>query len=282
MSSDDFGTVNVKRGDRAREIEILRQNYRAHRDALVQMAREAPSEQLAGEYQRLIRTIEMSLAKLNDLERGTGGVSEDTQPVIENPMGESGVGSRELKASQPDSQLPTPNSPPPAHDSRIAMILVAGVIVLGLIGALIWYASRDRGKVKPVTTETTTVASETATNDTTPAPSAPQPVSPPPSALSVAPAIADYGVIRKGTRAVRQVEVTNTTDKQLDYTVSRSQCRCLYYEYSGKLAPKKKETLSVTVDGGKAKSGSLAETLTITAKKDPSVTSSFQVTANIK
>src|ERR1700756_4303153 len=76
MSSDDFGTVNVKRGDRAREIEILRQNYRAHRDALVQMAREAPSEQLATEYQRLIRSIETSLARLNDLER-TGPVSED-------------------------------------------------------------------------------------------------------------------------------------------------------------------------------------------------------------
>jgi hypothetical protein len=107
-------------------------------------------------------------------------------------------------------------------------------------------------------------------------------VAPPPSALAVTPAIADYGTIRKGTRAVRQVEVTNTTDKQVDYTVSRSQCRCLYYEYAGKLAPKKKETLSVTVDGAKAKAGSLSETLTIAAKKDPSMTSSFQVNATIK
>lgn len=270
MSSDDFGTVNVKRGDRAREIEILRQNYRAHRDALAQMAREAPSEQLATEYQRLIRTIETSLAKLNELERGVGAVSEDTQPVIERPR-ESGVGSRELESIHTDSPPPTPNS-------RIAMIVIAGVIVLGLIGALIWYASRDRGKVKPIATETTAVANDTSA----PATSAPQPVAAPPSALTVAPAIADYGTIRKGTRAVRQVEVTNTTDKQLDYTVSRSQCRCLYYEYTGKLAPKKKETLSVTVDGGKAKAGSLAETLTISAKKDPSITTSFQVTANIK
>jgi hypothetical protein len=162
----------------------------------------------------------------------------------------------------------------------MGMIVVAGVVVLGLIAALIWYASRDRGKAKPVMTETTAVVSDTAT----PATAAPQPVAPPPgaAALSVAPAIADYGTIRKGTRAVRQVDVTNTTDRQLDYTVSRSECRCLYYEYSGKLAPKKKETLSITVDGGKAKAGSLAETLTIAAKKDPSVTASFQVTANIK
>jgi hypothetical protein len=107
-------------------------------------------------------------------------------------------------------------------------------------------------------------------------------VAPPPTALSVTPAIADYGTIRKGTRAVRQVEVTNTTDKQVDYTVSRSECRCLYYDYRGKLGPKKKETLTVTVDGAKAKAGALSEKLTVAAKKDPSVTTSFQVTATIK
>ncbi len=270
MSSDDFGTVNVKRGDKAREIELLRQRYKAHRDALLQMAREAPSEQLATEYQRLIRNIETSLARLNDLER-TGPVSEDTQPVIENPM------SKPLNAP-PSVGVYDTTPGNGTSGSRMLMIVIAGVIVLGLIGALIWYASRDRGKVKPVTTETTAVANDTAT----PATAAPQPVAPPPSALSVTPAIADYGTIRKGTRAVRQVEVTNTTDRPIDYTVSRSECRCLYYEYKGKLAPKKKETVSVTVDGGKAKAGSLAETLTVTAKKDPSITSSFQVTATIK
>ncbi|HEX7191010.1 MAG TPA: DUF1573 domain-containing protein [Thermoanaerobaculia bacterium] len=277
MASDDFGTVNVKRGDRAREIEILRQNYRAHRDALVQMAREAPSEQLAAEYQRLVRGIEASLAKLNDLERSAGPVSEDTQPVIENPTTNP--------MAKPLSTTPTvgvyDTTPGSATaGSRMAMIVAAGVIVLGLIGGLIWYASRDRGKVKPVVTETTAVVNDTAT----PATAAPTPVAPAPgiSALTVAPAIADYGTIRKGTRAVRQVDVTNTTDKQLDYTVSRSQCRCLYYEYTGKLGPKKKETLSITVDGAKAKAGSLAETITIAAKKDRAITTSFQVTATIK
>jgi len=33
--SDDFGTVSVKRGDRARELEVMRQRYRAHREAAV-------------------------------------------------------------------------------------------------------------------------------------------------------------------------------------------------------------------------------------------------------
>jgi hypothetical protein len=274
MSSDDFGTVNVKRGDRAREIELLRQRYKAHRDALVQMSREAPSEQLAAEYQRLVRGIETSLAKLNELERGTTEpISEDTQPVMENPT------SKPLNMTpSPGVYETAPGSGAPS--SRLAMIVVAGVIVLALIGGLIWFASRDRGKVKPVTTETTAVVNDTAA----PATTAPQPVAPAPgvSALTVAPAIADYGTIRKGTRAVRQVDVTNTTGKQLDYSVSRSQCRCLYYEYTGKLGPKKKETLSITVDGGKAKAGALTETITVAARKDPSITASFQVTATIK
>ena len=81
---------------------------------------------------------------------------------------------------------------------------------------------------------------------------------------------------------VAKVDITNTTDRQVNYSVSRSECRCLFYEYTGKLGPKKKETLSVTVDGAKAKPGALMETISITAKKDPSIATSFQVTANIK
>src|SRR5436309_9802073 len=88
--SDDFGTVNIKRGDRAREIEILRQHYRAHRDALVQMGREAPSEQLAAEYQRLVRSIETSLAKLDDLE-GATAASDVTQNDILRQKTEPGM-----------------------------------------------------------------------------------------------------------------------------------------------------------------------------------------------
>jgi hypothetical protein len=268
--SDDFGTLSVKRGDRAREIEILRQHYREHRDALQRMAQEAPSEQLATDYQRLVRGIDASLSKLDELERaGADPDSDVTQiDVPQSPMS---------KPLQPGIYETSPGAVPP--QSRVALIVIAGVLVLGAIGALIWYASRERAAHPPLTTETTAVT-ETAA----PATVAPQPVAPAPGsgALTVAPAIADYGTIRKGTRAVRQIDVTNTTDKQLDFTVSRSECRCLYYDYRGKLGPKKKETVTVTVDGAKAKAGALAETLTIAAKKNPSMTTSFQVTATIK
>ena len=49
--SDDFGTVNVRRGERSREIEVLREHYRTHRDALGRMAAEAPTQHLTAEYQ---------------------------------------------------------------------------------------------------------------------------------------------------------------------------------------------------------------------------------------
>jgi hypothetical protein len=274
--SDDFGTLSVKRGDRAREIEILRRHFREHRDALARMIQEAPSEQLAAEYQRLVRSIDASLSKLDDLGR-VEDLSEVTQTDVVPERPEPGM--KPLSATPAAGMYDTtPGGATP--QSRVALIVIAGLVVLGLIGALIWRASRDRAGQGPVTTETTAVANDTAA----PATAAPQPIAPAPSAsaLSVAPVIADYGTIRKGTRAVRQVEVTNTTAKQLDFTVSRSQCRCLYYEYKGKLAPNKKETLTVTVDGAKAKAGALAETLTIAAKKDPSITTTVQVTANIK
>ncbi|HEY3052836.1 MAG TPA: hypothetical protein VGK04_05540, partial [Thermoanaerobaculia bacterium] len=74
--SKEFGTVSVRRGDRAREIEILRQQYGRHRDTLASLAADAPTEHLASEYARLIREIDTALGKLGELE---GQVPSDTQ-----------------------------------------------------------------------------------------------------------------------------------------------------------------------------------------------------------
>jgi hypothetical protein len=61
---DDFGTVSMKRGDRAREIEILRQHYGKHRDVLARLMSDAPTEHLATEYQRLLAEIDAALRKI--------------------------------------------------------------------------------------------------------------------------------------------------------------------------------------------------------------------------
>jgi len=104
------------------------------------------------------------------------------------------------------------------------------------------------------------------------------------SALKVTPLLADYGVIRKGTRAVRQFDLVNGGSTPITIQVSRSACRCLFYEYNGKtkVPPKGKERITVTVDGAKAAAGSLRETLSVTAKEDPSATAQFTVQAVIR
>jgi hypothetical protein len=270
--SDDFGTVNARRGERAREIELLRQHYRDHREALVRMTSEAPTEYLAGEYQRLIRDIDSALAKIDEIE-GRRTVAEDlhTEP-----------GSRTLITPTP-SHTPPPHAveAAPATGSRMMLIVVAGVIVLAIIGYLIYRAS-DRG---PKTTTAITESTVTETAATTTAPATIEPVTAAPvasSTLAVSPAVADYGTIRKGTRATRQIEVTNASGAPLSFKVSRSLCKCLFYEYKDTIAAKRKETITVTIDGARAKPGSLQETIDVTSKKDPSVTASFQVSATIQ
>jgi hypothetical protein len=304
MSSDDFSTVNMRRGDRAREIEVLRQHYRDHRDQLMRLISEAPSEHLATEYQRLVRDIDGSLTKLDELE-GRAPATAPTPPSAAVPVRDPVLNQK----TEPGTRVLAPPPPPPrldggapraagdaTHDvtpplqgsgSRMLLMVIVGLAVLGVIGFLIWRASRDRRTERPVIGETTTATETTRTTATAPPPILPAPgatTSAPATGdvLSVTPVVADYGTIRKGTRAVRQLEVTNMTSQPVSYAVARSQCRCLFYDYTGRLAPKKKETLTVTVDGAKAKPGSLVETIAITSKQHRSMNTSFQVNATIQ
>ncbi len=87
---------------------------------------------------------------------------------------------------------------------------------------------------------------------------------------------------RARPRAVRQFEIANTSSGPLTFMVARSGCRCLFYDYRGKLPPKGKETITVTVDAARAKAGALQEQIDVTAKNDPSVKGAFTVQATIK
>jgi hypothetical protein len=283
--SDDFGTVNVKRGDRAREIEVLRQHYKVHRETLTQMVPDAPTEQLAGEYQRLIASIDASMRKLDELEgRGSAATSAglgETKRIATAP------GNRPLVSSEPvtDHGIARHDGiaeePPASHSSRLVLMLVAALAVLGIIGWLIWRASSDH---KPSAAQVIEQPASTTNADAAATPGvAAAPMDAVPS-IKIAPAVADYGVIRKGTRAVRQFEITNTTSTPLTLTVARSTCRCLYYEYDtkAKLPPKGKEALTVTVDGARAKAGALEERIAVSSKDDPNATGTIGVRATIK
>src|SRR5688572_15892979 len=129
--SDDLGTINAKRGERAREIEVLRQHYRQHREALARMNMDAPTEHLAAEYQRLITEIDRALGKLNELEGGAA-------PLPNTPV--AAEVNRPLRRTE---ELPMGDAEP---RSRVPLIIAAAVIALALIGWLIWRASSDRDR----------------------------------------------------------------------------------------------------------------------------------------
>jgi hypothetical protein len=288
--SDDFGTINVKRGERTREIEVLRQHYRQHREALVRMTADAPTEHLAAEYQRLTIEIDRALGKLNELE-GAAAASVPPPPPAPppgNPRLKTEPGLRPLVTTPIDSapvddddaEAPTPRDLPLEDEprSRVPLILAVTLVALVLIGWLVWRASTDRGDTPPLIAENGTNAPASTAPDTTHE-EAPVPAA---GTLAVSPPAHDYGVIRKGTRATRQFELTNATSDPISVEVARSTCRCLYYEHAPVIPPKAKETLTITVDGAKAKAGELRETVRITKKGDATVAASVDVRATIQ
>src|SRR5260221_1813204 len=229
--SDDFGTVNARRGDRAREIEVMRQQYRTHRDTLQRLAADAPTDHLAAEYQRLSDEVETALAKLDELEKRnpTGPASTPLPP----PRVPTSAGDRPL-AVPPRSALndapmvagDAPLDPAPNATSRVVLIMIAGLIVLGGIVWLIWHGSARHGAATSVVEQPVT-PTDTAAPSTQPS-AAPitQTVAPAGGKLKITPVLADYGTIRKGTRAVRQFEVVNNGSTPITVQVSRSACRC--------------------------------------------------------
>jgi hypothetical protein len=261
MSSDDYGTVNVKRGDRTREIEILRQHYRRHRESLQALIDDAPTEHLAGEYQRLVRDIDGSLGKLDELD-GRGLAA----PLIPPPQPQ-GAGAASTAYDEDDTQVDYIPPAGPAKPWLLPLIGILAVLALGTIAWLAWRGSKDDA---PQVVETPVPVQET------------QAPAPPPSPLAIAPASHDFGTIRKGTRATRQYEIANNGDEPVTVEVARSTCRCLYYEHAPVVPPRAKESLTVTVDGARAKSGALTESIRISAKGNPAVATTFDLTATVQ
>ena len=247
MSDHDFGTVSARRADHAREMEVLRK----HRESLVKMLADVD-------------------AQIHELELG----APDTP------------GSRPLVTTSDYDYEETIPPTQPGGGLRVILILGAAFLGLALIGWLIWRASSDRpAATGTVIEETTTAAEETGTTALATAPES-EPVattaSPAAATMKIAPRSHDYGLVRKGTRATRQFQFTNTSDDPVTIAVSRSGCRCLYYEYEALVPPKASESITVTVDGAKAKAGTLRETIKVSAKANPAIGTSFDVIATIR
>lgn len=258
--SDDFGTVSARR---AKEIEVLRK----HRESLLKMLADVD-------------------AQLRDLGEITTPVAPPPPPRAQAPRAET---------PQPETPFSRPLASTPAYDDesiaaqpgsgpRVLLILAAAVVALALIGWLIWRASSDRpATTTAVVEETATTTAETETTATAPdtvAEAQPAPV--PDTALIITPRSQDYGLVRKGTRATRQYQFTNNSEEPVTITLARSACRCLYYEYEGLVPPKAKETITVTIDGARAKAGTLRESIKVTTKADPTVSTTFDVIATVR
>ena len=292
--SDDFGTVNMGRGERAREIEILRQRYRRHREALNEMTADAPTEHLATEYRRLLGELDAALLKLDELEGKAPAVPPPVPPVQHDPARQHGDPLRPKAGAAAGAAGMRPLAEPPrgayaehqtaatpqyedegAPRSRTAIILVAALLALGLIGWFIWQTLGAPDDETVVVEETTAVPVETV-EDNTIAPAGS------PAALTVTPAVHDFGVIRKGTRATRRYEIMNTTGEPLSIQIARSDCRCLYYEHADVIPPNAKEAVTVTIDGARASAGELRESIRVSSKSDPSVAATLEVQATVR
>jgi hypothetical protein len=272
--SDDFGTINLRRGERAREIEVLREHYRQHRNTLHGLIADAPTEHLANEYQRLIGDIDRALVKLHELEGGGAA-----PPARESQ--------RPLAAQTVHDDLAEPPAIPASEyaepRSRLPLIVGAAILALALIGWMIWRASSDRTTETAIVEERPPVATtDTAESGTSASDETIEPAGAAVAGLRVIPESHDYGTIRKGTRATRQYELSNTTDEPMSINVARSTCRCLYYEHAPVIPPKAKENLTVTVDGARAKAGTLREQIRVTSKADAAIGATIDVNATIQ
>ena len=262
--SDDFGTVSARR---AKEIEVLRK----HRESLVNMLADVD-------------------AQLRDL-------GEITAPAIPPPVippphparrgqDDESLGSRPIVNTATYEEEPEVVAQP-GGGMRVMAIAGVALLALALIGWLIWRASSERAATGTVIEETTAPVTETAAAADT-VNEAPETgrevgtIAPASAAMQVTPRSHDYGLVRKGTRVTRQFQFRNNSEEPVTIAVARSQCRCLYYEYEALVPPKATETITVTVDGARAKAGQLRETLEITPKSGGPAATSFDVIATIR
>lgn len=260
--SDDFGTVSARR---AREIEVLRK----HRESLVKM----------------LADVDAQLCELGEITAPIIPARASAPPTLPD---HDAIDSRPIVNTAAYDE-PVDSVAQPGGGPRILILAAVALVALALIGWLIWRASSDRPAATGTVVEETTTAEATTATETA-ATAAEDTVAETPDPGTIAPASAqmrltprshDYGLIRKGTRATRQYQFRNESEEPVTIAVARSTCRCLYYEYTSLVPPKATETITVTVDGAKAKAGTLRETIGVTARNGSGGTS-FDVIATIR
>lgn len=289
--SDDFGTVNIGKQQMARELEMLRQRYMGHREALVRLEADAPSEELAASYRALQQEIDAAVAKLTELSRRD--VPKRTQPAtaplpaaataaaaadatVRTSTATGGAGDRPLHhatSTRPTASAPSHHADHNTGDKkRLFLIVGAAALMLLILAVLLW---RSRGDETP-----TIVEEQPATVTTATAAAVEQPVDT--GAVTVNPESHDFGVVRKGTRAVRQFRIENSSDQPVAIAIDRSACRCLWFDFDSNIPANSSSILAITVDGARANRGRLDETVTIKNKGDADDVATIKLLATIE
>lgn len=284
--------------DSRRELENLRQRYHEHRRSVRHLLQTAPDERLATRYEATLTELQKSIDQLDRIDRESPAEPEQA-PFDPNQTrsikpaatpAATGTLSTRPAASFDDVDIDTRNrgwnhpvvrdetvereQPSPAGGRKgSALAWIAGIIILiVLVLAAIMYWPEGGESAEDADAATATLVEEN-TAEEPPAP---------PSVLTVEPATYDYGIIRKGTRSVHRFTIQNRTDQVLPISVSRSDCRCLWYDHPPEIPAGESAEVAITVDGARADAGVLTETVVLTSEAEPEARAEIELTAQIR
>jgi len=280
MSDDDVSTVSYRKEKVTKEFEMLKARYESHRVTLEQLITDSPTETLAGRYADVMMEVDSAIRKLEELQKPPGRPATQpggavlpgvALPVPPSPPASSSAGSKSLHRPVSDHGSPQAARPGINPDRpRLLTIILVGAVVLAVLGWLAWTLLAKKGDSDQPVAATTNTAIEST------------PAAEPPSTLEIDPQTADYGVVRKGTRVAKNFSVTNNGDAPLTLDLPRSTCRCLWFDVKGAVPANGSLMLGVIVDGARAKSGKLEETITIRTKEQPDLEATLTVSAEVR
>jgi hypothetical protein len=264
-----------------REIATLRKRYADHRETVSRLLADAPTERLAQSYARLRAEIDAAIAKIDEIDGAAAGPIElktvpqpaapSTHPALRGAEEEDAPLTIDQDLLR-DDYIETPER----RRFPAAAVVAAILVVLLLVAFVVWRFARTNEPADTIVEEATTAVPSTIAEEPVPPTVAPR------DPLAVTPEQYDYGIVRKGTRKSQKFTLTNNSEAPLVVTTSRSQCRCLWFEHPASIPPGGSGSLTITVDGARAKSGPLSEVVQIGVKDRADLTAEVEVRGTVQ
>lgn len=296
MPDEGWSDREIDRGAALdREVDRLRGVYRDHAETLSKLASSSPSKQLARRYQELIADINKAIVGLDEVDPDMIARKSVERPIVHAESASRGASPqpppspfaserREAPGDRPILSS-TFGAPVPVAENdegttlRIVLIIGLAVVLLGVLALFVWKFSGERPEeVQTGPAPSPAVAAPPPTEEPVTPALEPKPESP----LAASPQQHDFGTIAKGTSAVGTFEITNRSKASLTLELSRSKCRCLWYDPPKRISAGGRGTLTIRVDGSRAPAGHLAETIEISGKGVPGAIAFIEIAADVK